>query len=81
MTFLIIDALIQVLTIAIFVRVLLSWFQVGPDNPIASFVYEITEPMLAPFKRFATVGAFDLSPIIAIIILEIIREVLRRFVF
>ena len=81
MLFLIIDIFIQVLIVAVFIRVLLSWFQVNPENSFVNFVYEITEPLLAPFRRFVTVGMFDLSPIIVIILLEVIRELIRRFVF
>lgn len=81
MVFLFVDIFIQALTIAIFIRVLLSWFQISPENSLANFIYEITDPLLAPFRKYTTFGAFDLSPIVVIILLELARELIRRFAF
>jgi YggT family protein len=81
MLFFYIDIFIQLLSVAIFIRVILSWVAKGYDNFFSNFIFEITEPLLAPIRRFTTVGAFDLSPIVVIIILEIIRELIRRFLF
>jgi YggT family protein len=81
MLFSYIDIFIQLLSLAIFIRVILSWFTFNQSNFFTNFIYELTEPMLIPFRRFAIIGAFDLSPIVVIILLEVIRELLRRFVF
>lgn len=36
----------------IFFRVILSWFRVDfEQNPIFRFVFEVTEPILAPFRK------------------------------
>ena len=45
--------LLNVLWLAILVRVILSWFPVDPSNPIIRIVWEITEPILAPFRMWA----------------------------
>ena len=81
MVFLFIDIFIQALTIAIFVRVILSWLNVNPENSFANFIYELTEPLLLPFRKYTTAGAFDFSPIVVIILLELARELIRRFAF
>jgi len=81
MIFLFIDIFIQALVVAVFIRVILSWFSVNPENSLVNFIYELTEPLLAPFRKFTTVGMFDLSPIVVIILLELARELIRRFAF
>src|SRR5207253_2507129 len=43
--------LLQILWLAILVRVILSWFPVDPSNPIIRIVWDVTEPILAPFRR------------------------------
>lgn len=62
--------LISVLDVAILVRVLLSWFPVDPRNPIVRLVFDVTEPVLAPFRRILpTIGMIDLSPLAALLVL------------
>jgi YggT family protein len=65
--------LLQILWIAILIRVLLSWFPVDPSNPIIRIIYEITEPVLAPFRRvIPRIGMLDLSPLAALMLLGFI---------
>ena len=65
--------LLQILWIAILIRVLLSWFPVDPSNPIIRVIYEITEPVLAPFRRvIPRIGMLDLSPLAALMLLGFI---------
>ncbi len=79
-----IDLIITVLSFAILARVILSFIvPMAGDRPhpilvtIATFVNQITEPILAPLRRvLPTFGAFDFSPMVALIVLWIIREVL-----
>lgn len=70
------DALLQLYSLAIVVRAFLSFF--GPDlrNPVMRFIFDITEPVLASLRRFTIVGLLDLSPIAAIIILMLLRQLL-----
>jgi YggT family protein len=54
------------LLIAIFLRVIFSWMGFNPDNPIYGVVHEITEPILAPIRRFMPrMGMIDLTPMVA----------------
>jgi YggT family protein len=71
--------------VLIFVRILLSWIPRLPYNPvlqaIVRFVHDVTDPYLNLFRRFLPpVGgggfALDLSPIIAIIVLYVLRSVI-----
>jgi YggT family protein len=65
------------------VRAVLSYFPYRSDsplNPVRRVVTVITEPVLAPFRRIIPpVGMFDLSFLVAFIVVEVIvQEVLSR---
>jgi YggT family protein len=71
--------LLQVLWLAILVRVILSWFPVDPSNPIIRIVWEITEPVLAPFRRvIPRIGMFDLSPLAAFLVIGFLQQQLPQ---
>ena len=66
------------------VRVLMSWFTRIPYNTVLNavleFVRETTDPYLNLFRRFVPMvrigpGALDLSPIVAIIVLQIVAQI------
>jgi YggT family protein len=72
-----IDLFFYLLSLAILARVLLSWVRVSPYHPAVEFLYRITEPILAPLRRIIPpVGMMDISPIIAMLLLQIIQQVL-----
>ena len=73
-----VNILVTVLYIAIFARVILSWLPIGgSNNPLVAIVYQITEPILAPLRRIVPrIGFFDLTPMIAIIILVLIQRLI-----
>ncbi len=64
--------LLTLYLIAMFGRIILSWFPISPDSPMASVfsvLYAVTEPVLGPVRRLLPpVGmggmGLDLSPII-----------------
>lgn len=70
--------LVNILSIAIFVRALLSWIpNLDPRNPFVVFLFQITEPVLAPLRALIPrIGMIDLSPLIAILVLQIIGRAL-----
>ena len=73
--------LFRFLSLAILARVILSWLpmagvRVDMYHPLIRFLYQITDPILDPIRRFATFGMMDFSPIVALILLEIIQQVL-----
>ncbi len=64
-------------SIAIVIRVLLSWFRVGYYHPAVRFIYQITEPVLAPLRRYIPpMGGLDFTPMVALIILWIVEQLL-----
>ena len=73
------EMLLNILSIAILVRVLLTWFPVDPSNPIIRILYDVTEPILAPFRKvIPRIGMFDLSPIAAMLVIQFISQNLPR---
>lgn len=74
-TFLVI--LIRIMTFAIIGRALISWFPINPENPLVKVLNEITEPVLAPFRRvIPRLGMIDISPMVAIIVLQVLGGML-----
>jgi YggT family protein len=72
-----ISVLCEVLVFTIIIRVLLSWVFPNPYNPFVRILYEITEPILAPLRRIIPrIGMLDITPFIAIIILQAIASLL-----
>jgi YggT family protein len=62
-----------VLTGAIFIRALLSWFPIDPRNPLVTILYDVTEPILDPLRRvIPRLGMIDITPLVAIILIQII---------
>jgi len=76
----IICSLLYFYLIAVFARILLSWFPLNPDGfmaTVAGFLYLITDPVLGPLRRAipaVRLGsvALDLSPIIVIIGIQVL---------
>ncbi|MDQ1437572.1 MAG: YggT family protein [Acidimicrobiaceae bacterium] len=74
--------LLQLYLIALFGRIILSWFPISPGSPLApvfSALYAITEPVLGPIRRMLPpmrMGGMglDLSPIIVIVLFQVIQR-------
>jgi len=67
----------EVLNWLIIARVLLSWIRHDPRQPIIRFIYEITDPILQPFRRMLPPRPgmpIDWSPIIAILVLQFVER-------
>ena len=74
------------LTIAnwlVIIRALLSWVSPDPYNVIVQFLYKVTEPLLAPFRRLVPAYAIgiDLSPIFALLAIWFLKLFLIRTLF
>jgi len=75
--FSIIRYLCQALTLAIIARAIISWFSPSPTNSLAIILYQVTELFLAPLRRIVPrVGMFDFTPVVAIILLQLLARLL-----
>ena len=62
--------LLAVYTLLIFIRIVFNWAMVTHSNRLMRFLVNVTEPLLGPLRRvIPPVGMFDISPIIAFVIL------------
>ncbi len=73
-----VDVLFNVLILAILARAILSWFRLGPDNPLIQILYDITEPILSPLRRVIPPlgGMIDITPIIALFLLRFLQQMI-----
>ena len=73
---------LQIYLLALFARIILSWFPISPGSalaPVFSFLYTVTEPVLGPIRRLMppmSMGGmgFDLSPLIVIIVFQVLQS-------
>jgi YggT family protein len=71
----------QVLTIAIIVRALLSWFNLDPRNPLIQMLSMVTDPIIEPIRRvMPRIAMIDFSPFVAIILMQIVFTALAQFI-
>ena len=68
---------------AMIISVILSWVAPGSRSPGAELVSQITEPVLAPFRRLIpNLGGLDISPIFAFIAIQLVQSwVIPRLAF
>ena len=83
-------ALAQVLDYALwaylwimFARVVISWINADPYNPIVRFIYNATEPVLERVRERLPMlgGGFDLSPIAVWLAILFIRRFLIQSLY
>jgi len=68
--------LLGLYTLAIFGRIIFTWVGTGYANRSMRFLIQITEPLLGPLRRIVPlVGMFDVSPIIAFVIIWLCQAV------
>ena len=75
-----INVLAGALTLAIFVRVILSWIpNARLPFGIGDFAFSVSEPILAPIRRaMPFFGGIDFSPFLALIAIQIVSSILLR---
>lgn len=84
-----VSTLLLVYTILIFIRILLTWIPRVPYNRFLAaaigFVTDVVDPYLNLFRRFLPPvrigpGALDLSPIVGLVVLQIVGGLLVQFI-
>ena len=66
---------LKVFFFAMIISVILSWVAPGSVSPGAELVNQITEPAVAPFRRFLpSMGGLDISPILAFMVIQLIQS-------
>jgi len=66
----------NLITYAIIGRILVSWLsmgRMGPRGRFSQFLYSVTDPVIAVARKIPhRVGMFDLSPLIALIAIDLL---------
>jgi YggT family protein len=78
----------NLLNILIVIRVLLSYISSDYSNSIVRFVYNMTEPILSPFRNLLMNSSItrsffiDFSPMIALLFIDyIVKPILRGLIY
>jgi YggT family protein len=67
---------VSALTMLVIVYAILSWVQ--SDSPITDVIDRLCAPLLRPFRRVVPlVGGIDLSPLVLLVVLQVLSMVLR----
>ncbi len=70
----VIGLLLDIYMWIIIARALISWVNPDPYNPIVSFLYRATEPVLSRVRRVIPyLGGIDLSPLIVLLIIYFLK--------
>lgn len=65
-------SLIWIYMIAMIIQAVMSWLGNTHGNPIASLLHSLTAPILQPIRKIVPlVGMIDLSPLVAILLLQV----------
>lgn len=76
------NLLFNALSLLLVGRALLSWFDPGMRSSVGRILVSITEPILGPIRRLLpAMGGLDLSPIVAIIGLQFLRQFIFNQIF
>lgn len=74
----VVDWLASALQLLIVARILLSWFQTAPTNPVVRFIYETADPLLKPAQRIIPpMAGLDFSPLLTLVVIQVLQNVLH----
>lgn len=82
---LIVDGIFTAIYWLIFARIILSFVvmfvRIDPYNPIVRFIHEVTEPLMAPFRKLIPpIGGMDFSPIVLFLVLQLVERWVKQLV-
>ncbi|MGE5676767.1 MAG: YggT family protein [Pseudomonadota bacterium] len=75
------------LNFMILIRVFLSWFNLNPNSKFVVLIYQLTDPVLEPFRKLSyklglNTGMIDFSPIISLLFLYyVIKPLLLTLIY
>ena len=72
------DLIVTVVMFAIIGRAILSWFVRDPSHPLMRLLIDVTEPILGPIRRrLPQTTGLDLSPLIAILVIQVLWRIVQ----
>ncbi len=74
-----IGLLVNIYFFALLAMIILSWIAPGNNHPAIYLLYQITEPVMAPFRKvLPPMGGMDFSPILMFILINVVQIALRH---
>lgn len=80
----VLDIILSLYFWIVIIAVLLTWVRPDPYNNIVRMFYSLTEPAfyrVRKFLPFTLVGGLDLSPIVVLIIIQLLQTIVVRSLF
>ncbi len=75
----VVGLLVNIYFFALLAMIILSWVAPGSNNPAIYLLHQITEPVMAPFRKLLpAMGGMDFSPILVFILINVIQIALRH---
>ena len=75
----VVGLLVNIYFFALLGMIILSWVAPGSRHPAIYLLYQITEPVMAPFRQaLPAMGGLDFSPILVFILINVIQIALRH---
>jgi YggT family protein len=70
------DGLLTIYKYILLASVIISWVNADPYNPLVSFIYRITDPLLKRIRRYMPdTGMLDFSPLVAFALIYVLQIV------
>ncbi len=75
----VIDLVISLYTFIIIGRVIISWVNPDPYNPIVRFLHNATDPVFYRIRRVVPMvfGGFDLTPLVLLVALTFLQRFIK----
>jgi YggT family protein len=75
----VVSLLVNIYFFALLAMIILSWIAPQSRNPAVFLLFQITEPVMAPFRKaLPAMGGMDFSPILVFILINVIQIALRH---
>ncbi len=74
----VLDLLLHLYSIILVIRVIVSWVNADPFNPLVRFLYQATEPVLQRVRRNlpVTYAGIDFSPLVVLLAIVLLQAFL-----
>ena len=71
------DTALMVFSYLVLIRCILSFLGPMSNNKIVQFIYEVTEPIMAPFRKLLPpMSGVDFSPMILFLVISLVRSII-----
>lgn len=75
----VVGLVVNLYLIAMIAMIVLSWIAPGSHHPAIVLLYQITQPIMTPFRSLLpSMGGLDFSPILVFILINVIQIALRH---